>query len=108
LDRPLVRDTAGMDTQPTDGPTVIRRDDLGRYELSVDGEVIAFASFSRAGDVVMIPHIETAVQHRGNGYSSMLMDGVIEDLRASGLQVRATCSVARAHLAGRAAELLVR
>jgi len=41
-------------------------------------------------------------------YSSLLMDGVIADLRSRGVQVRATCSVAHAHLAERAAELLVR
>jgi len=33
---------------------------------------------------------------------------VIDDLRARGIQVRATCSVARAHVAANAAELLVR
>jgi hypothetical protein len=38
----------------------------------------------------------------------MLMDGVIDDLRARGTQVRATCSVARAHVAANAPDLLVR
>ena len=88
--------------------TVTRHDDRGRYELEIDGEVVAFAEFSAEGDRITIPYIETAPQHRGNGYSSMLMDGVIDDLRARGIQVRATCSVARAHIAANAAELLVR
>ena len=88
--------------------TVTRHDDRGRYELEIDGEVIAFADFSDDGDRITIPYIETAPQHRGKGYSSMLMDGVIDDLRARGIQVRATCSVARAHVAANAAELLVR
>ena len=70
--------------------------------------MVAFAEFSVEGDSITIPYIETAPQHRGNGYSSMLMDGVIDDLRARGVQVRATCSVARAHVASKAAELLVR
>ncbi|HUV18658.1 MAG TPA: GNAT family N-acetyltransferase [Ilumatobacteraceae bacterium] len=88
--------------------TVSRHDDRGRYELEIDGEVIAFAVFSADGDRITIPYIETAPQHRNKGYSSMLMDGVIDDLRARGVQVRATCSVARAHVAANAAELLVR
>jgi predicted GNAT family acetyltransferase len=87
--------------------TVTRHDDRGRYELEIDGEVVAFADFSDDGDRITIPYIETAPQHRSNGYSSMLMDGVIDDLRARGIQVRATCSVARAHVAAAAAELLV-
>ena len=88
--------------------TVTRHDDRGRYEFEIDGEIIAFADFSADGDRITIPYIETALQHRGNGYSSVLMNGVIDDLRARGIQVRATCSVARAHIAANAAELLVR
>ena len=88
--------------------TVTRHDDRGRYELDVDGEIIAFADFSDDGETITIPYIETAPQHRRKGFSSMLMDGVIDDLRARGIQVRATCSVARAHVAANAAELLVR
>jgi predicted GNAT family acetyltransferase len=103
-----MRDTAGMDTGANTAPSITRHDDRGRYELDVGGEVISFAEFSRHGDVLTIPYIETAVRHRNRGYSSMLMDGVIDDLRARGLQVRATCPVARAHIASHAAELLVR
>lgn len=103
-----MRDTARMDTGANTDPTITRHDDRGRYELELDDEVISFAEFSRNGDVVTIPYIETAVRHRNRGYSSMLMDGVIDDLRSRGLQVRATCPVARAHIASHAAELLVR
>ena len=59
-----------------DSSTVTRHDDRGRYELDVDDEVLAFAEFSASGDTITIPYIETALQHRGKGYSSMLMDGV--------------------------------
>jgi len=70
--------------------------------------VVAFADFSQFDDVITIPYIETDVRHRGNGYSSMLMDGVIDDLRARNVQVRATCPVARAHIMANAPELLTR
>jgi uncharacterized protein len=107
-----MRDTARMDTEAnTDSntePRITRHDDRGRYELDIGDEVISFADFSLDGDVVTIPYIETAVRHRNRGYSSMLMDGVVDDLRSRGLQVRATCPVARAHIASHAAELLVR
>lgn len=103
-----VRDTSRMDIEGLPASSITRHDDRGRYELTVDGEVVAFAEFSGpAGGVMTIPYIETAVQHRGRGYSSALMDGVIDDLRSRGIQVRATCSVARAHIAAHARELLV-
>ena len=103
-----MRDTARMDTGTNAVPNITRHDDRGRYELDIGGEVISFAEFSRNGDVVTIPYIETVVRHRNRGYSSMLMDGVIDDLRRHGLRARATCPVARAHIVTHAADLLVR
>jgi predicted GNAT family acetyltransferase len=96
-----------MDTDADPARTVTRHDDRGRYELDVDGGVVAFADFSQHGEVITIPYIETDVRHRGHGYSSVLMDGVIDDLRERSVHVRATCSVARAHIAAHAPELLV-
>jgi predicted GNAT family acetyltransferase len=88
-------------------PSVTRSDERRRWELTIDGEVVAFADFV-GDDPVTIPYIETALEHRGNGYSAMLMDGVIEELRTRAAVVRATCPVARAHLAAHAPELLSR
>jgi predicted GNAT family acetyltransferase len=102
-----VRDTLVMDIDASAAPTITRHDDRNRYELVVDAEVVAFANFSPGTDMITIPYIETDPSHRGNGYSSVLMNGVIDDLRSRDLQVRATCSVARAHLTKHAAELLV-
>lgn len=99
-----MRDTPGMDQSDTN---VTRHDDRGRYELDVGGQVVAFADFSQQDDRITIPHIETDPAHRRKGYSSMLMDGVIDDLRDRGQLVRATCPVAHAHLAANASELLV-
>ncbi len=109
-----MRDTSPMDTDSdTDTSTgaprsVSRHDDRGRYELDVGGDIVAFADFSQLDDVITIPYIETSVRQRGNGYSSVLMDGVIDDLRARNAQVRATCPVARAHIVANAPELLAR
>ncbi len=103
-----MRDTAPMNTDTPPARSVTRHDDRGRYELEVDGDVVAFADFSQRDDVITIPYIETVVRHRNNGYSSVLMDGVIDDLRPRNVHVRATCSVARAHIAANAPELLAR
>ncbi len=103
-----MRDTLAMNADVSNTPSVTRHDGRNRYELVIGDEVVAFADFSPGADMITIPYIETAVRHRGNGYSSVLMDGVIEDLRSRGVRVRATCPVARAHVAARAPDLLVR
>lgn len=102
-----MREASPVGTDDRRDSSVVRRDDRSRYELEIDGEVVAFADFSQGDEVMTIPYIETFVRHRGNGYSSALMDAVIDDLRDRGLQVRATCSVAWAHIAEHAEDLLV-
>jgi uncharacterized protein len=77
---------------------VIRADERSRYELYDGDELLSFAPFSQADGVVTVPHVETRVQHRGNGFSAVLMDGVVSDLRANGLRIRPLCSVARRHV----------
>ena len=87
---------------------VTRSDERSRWELTVDGAVVAFADFTDREGRLIIPYIETAPEHRGRGHSSALMDGVIRDLRARDIAVRATCPVARAHLAEHAPDVLDR
>lgn len=103
-----MRETSPMDTDSSASQSITRHDDRGRFELEVDGDVVAFADFSQCDDVITIPYIETDVRHRGNGYSAVLMDGVVNDIRARNAKVRATCPVARSHIVANAPELLVR
>jgi predicted GNAT family acetyltransferase len=77
---------------------VTRNDALGRYELRADGELLSWARFAVAADVVTVPHVETEPQHRGNHYSSTLMKGLVEDLRARDLRIEPVCWVARAYV----------
>lgn len=76
---------------------VSRRDD--RYELRDGDELLSFAAYSEADDVVIVPHVETRVRHRGNGYSSVLMAGIVDDLRTRGLRIDPICWVARQYVA---------
>ena len=85
-----------MHDRPTAGVT--RDDALGRYELRADGELLSWARFSVTADVVTVPHVETEPQHRGNHYSSTLMEGLVEDLRARDLRIEPLCWVARSYV----------
>ena len=101
-----IRDTVTM-AADSNRFRVSRCDDRAFYELHDGDELLSFAPFSEHDGIVTIPHVETRVEHRGNGYSSVLMDGVVEDLRTRGVGVCATCSVARAYIVEHAPELLV-
>lgn len=63
---------------------------LHRFELDANGEV-AFATYRRAGNRVVITHTETPAPLRGRGIASHLVRGALELIRAEGLKVSAGC-----------------
>ncbi|MGI9596147.1 MAG: GNAT family N-acetyltransferase [Acidimicrobiales bacterium] len=71
----------------------------GRFVLRRDGETVGFAVYRRQDDAVVIPHVETLVQHRGQGYGARLMDGLLDIVRADGHRVVPLCPFAAAHIA---------
>ncbi len=80
---------------------VIENSTLGRFELLDGGEVVSFANYRPNPDdpaSVVIPHVETAPQHRGNGYAAQLMDGVLGLLRDSERTVVPRCPFAAGHI----------
>jgi predicted GNAT family acetyltransferase len=85
-----------MDDRPT--TEVTRNDATGRYELRADGELLSWARYTVAGDVVTVPHVETEPRHRGHNFSATLMAGVVEDLRARDLRIEPLCWVARSYV----------
>lgn len=66
-----------------------------RFELR-EGDHIAFATYRRDGDTLVIPHVEAPPALRGTGAAGRLMQGVLEHARAEGVKVRPTCSYAAA------------
>jgi predicted GNAT family acetyltransferase len=69
-----------------------------RFTLHLDGELVSRAHYTIDGTVVTVPHVETDPAHRGHGFAAVLMDGVIESLRADGLTIRPICSYAASYL----------
>ncbi len=62
-----------------------------RWEIERDGEVVGFADYRIAGDVVAMPHVEVRPDLRGGSIGSELVRGAIDDVRARGLRVRPLC-----------------
>lgn len=75
------------------GDGVRRDDEVGRYELVIDGAVVAFAEFYAAADGVdVFPHTVTDPRVRGRGYAGRVVQAAMDDERARGRRVVAACS----------------
>lgn len=85
------------------GTGVTENVDDGRFELHIDGELVSFASY-QAGDSdagrrnVVVPHVETLIAHRGNGYAAKLMDGMLDLLRTQERTITPLCPFAAGHV----------
>ncbi|MFW6694564.1 GNAT family N-acetyltransferase [Streptomyces sp. MAR4 CNX-425] len=64
-----------------------------RYEARVDGEsgVAGFADYLRTPELVAFLHTEVAPEYEGRGVGSALARTALDDARAGGLRVLATC-----------------
>jgi predicted GNAT family acetyltransferase len=62
-----------------------------RFELDVDGAV-AFASYRRTDDAVIITHTETPLALRGRGVATRLVEGAVGKIRGENRKVVAGCS----------------
>jgi predicted GNAT family acetyltransferase len=70
----------------------VRRDDeRKRYELLLDGEVVGIADFVERDSVVILPHTEIDARRRGGGLGALLVQGVLDDVRARGQTVVPSC-----------------
>lgn len=78
--------------------TVSDDPDSGRFTLRRDGEVVGYADYRAQDNAVVIPHVETLAQHRGQGYAARLMDGLLDIVRSDGRLVVPLCSFAAGHM----------
>jgi len=92
--------TASASTGATaaEAPAVVENAHLGRFELLRNGEVVSFASYRERGTSVLVPHVETAPEHRGNGYAAELMEGLLAILRAEDRTIVPLCPFAARHI----------
>jgi len=77
---------------------VIDNAEAGRFELQRDGKVVSTASYSLRGDTVVVPHVGTDPEHRGQGYAGKLMDGVLDKIRLNDQQIAPLCPFAARHI----------
>jgi len=73
---------------------VIENAEDEQFQLVRDGEIISVANFSERGGSVVLPHVATEPEHRGQGYATQLMDGVVEILRDTNRKATPICPFA--------------
>jgi uncharacterized protein len=71
--------------------------DRSRFELAVGGE-IAFATYRREADRLVISYVYAPPVLRGTGAADRLMEGVAARARAGGERIVPLCGYARAWL----------
>lgn len=62
-----------------------------RYELRLDGETIGLAQYRDGSGARDFTHTEVDKEHQGHGLATDLIRFALDDTRASGLHVIATC-----------------
>jgi uncharacterized protein len=68
-----------------------KNEPANRYELSLDGSVVAYAGYEVHGDVVVFPHTVTEAAHRGQGFAAQVVQFALDDVRASGRTIVPAC-----------------
>ena len=64
------------------GHQVRRNENASRYELVVDGTVLAVALFHQTEGVIVVPHTEVVSARRGEGLGALLVGGMLDDVRS--------------------------
>jgi len=78
--------------------TVRRNTQAHRYELRVDDALAGFAEYNELSTRVVFTHTEILPAFQGQGYSAVLIQRALEDVRALGKHVVPVCPAVAAFL----------
>jgi predicted GNAT family acetyltransferase len=78
--------------------TVVDNPELSRYDVLVDGVAAGFAAYVRNPDHLNFTHTEIADEFGGRGLGGRLVKGALDDVRATGGRIVATCPFVRSYL----------
>lgn len=84
--------------EPSPQFEVVENTEAERFELQRDGTLVGFATYRQQGTAVVVPHVETFPEHRGQGYAARLMEGLLAIIRADGRTITPLCPFAAGHI----------
>lgn len=70
-----------------------------RYELRLDGQLLAILDYRPVHGRLILAHAETAPGRHGKGYGSRVVRAALDDIRDRGGLVQPVCGFVRAFLA---------
>ena len=71
--------------------TIVDNAERSRFEIHVDGELAGFTVYRQRPGIVDLVHTEIGDAFEGRGLGGQLARGALDQVRASGRQVVATC-----------------
>ena len=71
--------------------TIVDNAERSRFEIHVDGELAGFTVYRQRPGIVDFVHTEISDAFEGRGLGGQLARGALDQVRASGRQVIATC-----------------
>lgn len=80
-------------------PTVTDNPEQGRFEITLDGEVVGFVTYRRRPDSIAFIHTEIDPAHGGGGLGALLVRAALDASRADGLAVLPFCPFVRDYIA---------
>lgn len=78
--------------------TVAHIPDRQRYEISVGGEAIGLSRYRDASGQRTFLHTEVDAAYQGHGLATQLIRWALDDTRAAGLRVVASCPMVAAYV----------
>ena len=78
--------------------TVTRNDERARFEASIDGEVAGYSEFKLGEGRIEFTHTVVDDAFEGKGVGSTLVSQALDQARAEGLDVVATCAFVRSYI----------
>ena len=78
--------------------TVTRNDERSRFEAEIDGDVAGYAEFRLREGVIEVTHTVVEDRFEGRGVGSTLVSQALDQVRAEGLEVVATCKFVRSYI----------
>jgi predicted GNAT family acetyltransferase len=83
----------------SDEPRVRLSEQLSRYEILVDDEVVGFTEYTMHGEQIDLLHTEIESRFEGHGLASRLISAILDDVRRRGLAAMPYCPFVRKYIA---------
>lgn len=78
-------------TQATGDPDVVDNTDAHRYEISIEGHLAGFITYTVTNESVALTHAEVDSAFEGHGLGSRLAKAALDDIRRQNKTVRPKC-----------------